>query len=140
MNRRIVPFSLVIAGSLLAYACSSSDSSAPPETSDEAGSSSGTSGTSSGSSGMSSGDDILSLGTIYGDINVSGTVSGRIGAKLGVVGNVIWFVLAGWWLALGHIVTAILLAVTIVGIPFAWAHLKLAGIALWPIGKVIVPA
>ena len=59
---------------------------------------------------------------------------------LGLVGNLIWLVFAGWWLALGHVVTAILLAVTIVGIPFAWAHLKLAGIALWPIGKVIVPA
>jgi uncharacterized membrane protein YccF (DUF307 family) len=58
---------------------------------------------------------------------------------LGVVGNLVWLLLAGWWLALGHVVTAIILAVTIVGIPFAWAHLKLAGIALWPIGKVIVP-
>ena len=59
---------------------------------------------------------------------------------LGVIGNLIWLVLAGWWLALAHVITAILLAVTIIGIPFAWAHLKLAGIALWPIGKVIVPA
>ena len=59
---------------------------------------------------------------------------------LGVIGNIIWLVLAGWWLALGHVVTAVVLAVTIIGIPFAWAHLKLAGIALWPIGKVIVPA
>ncbi len=58
---------------------------------------------------------------------------------LGMIGNIIWFVLAGWWLALGHLVTAVLLAVTIIGIPFAWAHLKLAGIALWPIGKIIVP-
>ena len=58
---------------------------------------------------------------------------------LGVVGNIIWLVLAGWWLALGHVVTAVLLAITIVGIPFAWAHLKLAGLALWPIGKTIVP-
>jgi uncharacterized membrane protein YccF (DUF307 family) len=58
---------------------------------------------------------------------------------LGLIGNIIWLVLAGWWLALGHVATAILLAVTIVGIPFAWAHLKLAGIALWPIGKVVVP-
>jgi uncharacterized membrane protein YccF (DUF307 family) len=58
---------------------------------------------------------------------------------LGVIGNIVWLVLAGWWLALGHLITAILLAVTIVGIPFAWAHLKLAGIALWPIGKIIVP-
>ena len=59
---------------------------------------------------------------------------------LGLLGNIVWLVLAGWWLALGHFITAILLAVTIVGIPFAWAHLKLAGIALWPIGKMIVPA
>ena len=59
---------------------------------------------------------------------------------LGLLGNIIWFVLAGWWLAIGHLLTAVALAVTIVGIPFAWAHLKLAGIALWPIGKVIVPA
>jgi uncharacterized membrane protein YccF (DUF307 family) len=59
---------------------------------------------------------------------------------LGLIGNLIWLVLAGWWLALGHLVTAIALAITIIGIPFAWAHLKLAGIALWPIGKEIVPA
>ena len=61
-------------------------------------------------------------------------------ALFGLLGNIIWLVLAGWWLALGHLITAVLLAVTIVGIPFAWAHLKLAGIALWPIGKVIVPS
>jgi uncharacterized membrane protein YccF (DUF307 family) len=59
---------------------------------------------------------------------------------LGLIGNIIWLVLAGWWLALGHLITAFVWAVTIVGLPFAWAHLKLAGIALWPIGKVIVPA
>ena len=58
---------------------------------------------------------------------------------LGTLGNIIWFVLAGWWLALAHLVIAIALAVTIIGIPFAWAHLKLAGLALWPIGKMIVP-
>ena len=58
---------------------------------------------------------------------------------LGLLGNIIWFVLAGWWLALGHVITAIFLAITIIGIPFAWAHLKLATIALWPIGKMIVP-
>jgi uncharacterized membrane protein YccF (DUF307 family) len=57
---------------------------------------------------------------------------------LGMIGNIIWLVLAGWWLALGHLITAVVLACTIVGIPFAWAHLKLAGIALWPIGKEIV--
>ena len=58
----------------------------------------------------------------------------------GLIGNLIWLVLAGWWLALGHVLTAIIMACTIIGIPFAWAHLKLAGIALWPIGKEIVPA
>src|SRR5262249_28895507 len=58
----------------------------------------------------------------------------------GFIGNLISLVPAGCWLALGHILTAILLAITIIGIPFAWAHLKLAGIALWPIGKMIVPA
>jgi uncharacterized membrane protein YccF (DUF307 family) len=59
---------------------------------------------------------------------------------LGALGNILWFILAGWWLALAHVITAIGLAITIIGIPFAWAHLKLAGIALWPIGKMIVPA
>jgi len=58
----------------------------------------------------------------------------------GLLGNIIWLVFAGWWLALGHLVAAFLLAITIIGIPFAWAHLKLAGIALWPIGKMIVEA
>jgi uncharacterized membrane protein YccF (DUF307 family) len=58
---------------------------------------------------------------------------------LGTLGNLVWLVFAGWWLALGHLLTAALLAVTIVGIPFAWAHLKLAAMALWPIGRMIVP-
>jgi len=58
---------------------------------------------------------------------------------LGTLGNIIWFVLAGWWLALGHLLFALGYAVTIIGLPFAWAHLKLAGLALWPIGKMIVP-
>lgn len=55
-------------------------------------------------------------------------------------GNVIWFVLAGWWLALGHLIIAIPLAISIIGLPFAWAHLKLAGLSLAPVGKAIVPA
>lgn len=59
---------------------------------------------------------------------------------LGMFGNLIWLVLAGWWLAIGHLVAALLLAVTVIGIPFAWAHVKLAGIALWPIGRMIVDA
>ena len=58
---------------------------------------------------------------------------------LGLLGNILWFVLAGWWLAIGHLVVAAGFAVTIIGLPFAWAHLKLAGIALWPVGKAVVP-
>ena len=68
-------------------------------------------------------------------------VSGRedLGTgPVGVIGNLIWLVLAGWWLALGHIVTAVGLAITIIGLPFAWAHLKLVPISLWPIGRMIV--
>lgn len=65
--------------------------------------------------------------------------SGLGTGPLGVLGNIIWLVLAGWWLALGHLVAAVLLAVTVIGIPFAWAHLKLAGMALWPVGTEIVP-
>jgi uncharacterized membrane protein YccF (DUF307 family) len=59
-------------------------------------------------------------------------------SPLGMVGNVIWLVLAGWWLALGHVITAVALALTVIGIPFAWAHLKLALLSLWPIGRTIV--
>jgi len=60
-------------------------------------------------------------------------------SPLGTLGNIIWLIFAGWWLALGHILFALGHAVTIIGLPFAWAHLKLAGLALWPIGKMIVP-
>jgi uncharacterized membrane protein YccF (DUF307 family) len=54
------------------------------------------------------------------------------------VGNVIWLLVAGWWLALGHLVTAISMAVTIIGIPLAWANLKLIPVSLVPLGKEIV--
>lgn len=56
---------------------------------------------------------------------------------LGVIGNLIWLVVAGWWLALGHVISAVLLALTIIGLPFAWAHLKLARLALWPVGQTL---
>ena len=55
-----------------------------------------------------------------------------------MLGNVIWFLLAGIWLAIGHVFSAIFCAITIIGIPFAIQHLKLAGVALAPIGKTIV--
>jgi len=57
---------------------------------------------------------------------------------LGIVGNVIWFVFAGVWLAIAHVACAIASFVTIIGIPFGIQHLKLAGISLAPIGKTIV--
>jgi uncharacterized membrane protein YccF (DUF307 family) len=57
---------------------------------------------------------------------------------LGSIGNVIWFILAGIWLAIGHVSSALLNFITIIGIPFGIQHLKLAGIALAPIGKTIV--
>ncbi|WP_207478328.1 YccF domain-containing protein [Arenibaculum pallidiluteum] len=57
---------------------------------------------------------------------------------LGWIGNLVWLVLAGWWLALMHLGLAIALALTLIGIPFAWAHLKLAALSLWPIGREIV--
>ena len=57
---------------------------------------------------------------------------------LGFVGNVIWFVFFGWWLALGHLVSAVVCFVTIIGIPFGIQHIKLALIALAPIGKTVV--
>jgi uncharacterized membrane protein YccF (DUF307 family) len=65
---------------------------------------------------------------------------GSGGGPLGLLGNLIWLVFAGWWLALLHLATAALLAVTLIGIPFAWAHLKLAGLALWPIDRMVVTA
>ncbi len=57
---------------------------------------------------------------------------------LGTIGNVIWFVLAGWWLAVMHLTAAVALAISIIGIPFAWAHVKLALASLFPVGKTVV--
>jgi len=59
---------------------------------------------------------------------------------LSLIGNIIWFILAGWWLALGHLFWALVLGITIIGLPFAWAHLKLAKLSLFPVGTVIRPA
>mgnify|MGYP001000001211 CR=1 FL=1 len=57
---------------------------------------------------------------------------------LGFIGNLIWFLFAGWWLFLYHIGWAILCAITIIGIPFAVQYWKLAKISLAPIGKQIL--
>lgn len=55
-----------------------------------------------------------------------------------LIGNIIWIVLFGWWLALEHLVTAIAMAITIIGIPLALANLKLIPVSLLPLGKDIV--
>jgi uncharacterized membrane protein YccF (DUF307 family) len=54
------------------------------------------------------------------------------------VGNVIWFLVAGWWLALGHILTAIAQFITIIGIPLGIANIKLVPVSLFPLGHRIV--
>jgi uncharacterized membrane protein YccF (DUF307 family) len=57
---------------------------------------------------------------------------------LGVIGNLIWLIFPGIPLALGHLAHALVCAVTIIGLPFAWQHVKLAMISLWPIGVEVV--
>lgn len=54
------------------------------------------------------------------------------------IGNVLWFILAGWWLALSHLLTGCLLCLTVIGIPLGVADVKMAGAALAPFGKEIV--
>jgi uncharacterized membrane protein YccF (DUF307 family) len=57
-----------------------------------------------------------------------------------VIGNILWLALAGWWLAILHLAAALLLALTIIGIPLAIANVKLVPAALWPFGREIVPS
>ena len=69
--------------------------------------------------------------------DVSGQEDIGTGA-LGMIGNIIWFIFAGIWLALAHLMSALFCFVTIIGIPFGIQHLKLAAIAIAPIGKTVV--
>jgi len=57
---------------------------------------------------------------------------------LGLIGNIIWFIFAGIWLAIGHLMSALACFITIIGIPFGIQHLKLAMIALAPVGQTVV--
>jgi uncharacterized membrane protein YccF (DUF307 family) len=67
------------------------------------------------------------------------TGQGDIGTGgLGTLGNIVWFILAGWWLALLHVLAGIAVCCTIIGIPFGIQHFKLAGAALFPVGKTVV--
>jgi len=57
---------------------------------------------------------------------------------LTLIGNVIWLIVAGWWMALLHVITGVLLCITVVGIPLGVANFKMIGISLTPLGKEIV--
>ncbi|WP_086980801.1 YccF domain-containing protein [Vibrio aphrogenes] len=57
---------------------------------------------------------------------------------LGLLGNIVWFIFAGIWLAIGHLTSAVACFVTIIGIPFGIQHIKLALISLAPIGQTII--
>ena len=76
------------------------------------------------------GRDVISRDELYGREDI-GT------GALGLFGNIVWFVLAEWWLAVMHLTFAVANAITIIGIPFAWAHVKLAGASLFPVGKSV---
>ncbi len=56
------------------------------------------------------------------------------------IGNILWVVLFGWWLALGHLISGIALCITIIGIPLGLANFKLIPVSLTPLGREIVPS
>ena len=60
------------------------------------------------------------------------------GARMRTIGNVLWLVLAGFWLAIGYLAAGVANCLTIIGIPFGTASFKLAGYALWPFGRAVV--
>lgn len=74
----------------------------------------------------------ISRETLYGKSDLGTGIPGMLG-------NAVWFIFAGLWIALAHVATAAAMALTIIGLPFAWQHIKLAELALFPIGKTIVP-
>ena len=67
-------------------------------------------------------------------------ITTRQAGALSGIGNVLWFVIAGWWLALGHVLTAVAQAVTIIGIPLAWANVKMIPVTCFPFGREVVPS
>jgi uncharacterized membrane protein YccF (DUF307 family) len=67
------------------------------------------------------------------------SAKGDIGTgAFGTLGNIVWFLVLGIWLAIGHLCSALACFITILGIPFGLQHLKLAGLALAPVGKTVV--
>jgi uncharacterized membrane protein YccF (DUF307 family) len=70
-------------------------------------------------------------------------VTGRGDLGTGTTGfllNIVWFICAGWYIALAHLCIGLVQCVTIIGIPFGLQHFKLAAIAMAPVGKAVVPA
>ena len=68
------------------------------------------------------------------------TIDRRPGAGIGsAIGNILWVILFGWWLAIGHLITGVLLCLTIIGIPLGLASFKIIPITLVPLGVQIVP-
>jgi uncharacterized membrane protein YccF (DUF307 family) len=68
------------------------------------------------------------------------TIPRRTAGIASGIGNVIWVIVAGWWLALGHIISAVTQFITVIGIPLAIANLKLVPVSLFPLGHEIVDA
>jgi uncharacterized membrane protein YccF (DUF307 family) len=66
------------------------------------------------------------------------TVERRDAGAPSFIGNVIWVIFAGWWLALGHLITSVPLFLSIIGIPFGWANLKLIPVSLMPLGREVI--
>ncbi len=65
------------------------------------------------------------------------TVKESAGGVLAIIMNVIWILLGGFWIAITHLLLAVLLAITVIGIPFAKQHIKLASLSLTPFGREI---
>ena len=68
----------------------------------------------------------------------AGTTPGSRGCLIDTLLNILWFVVAGWWLALHHLVLAVGLFITIIGIPFGLQHIKLAVLSIAPVGTRVV--
>ena len=69
------------------------------------------------------------------------TIERRPGAGLAsVVGNVVWVILFGWWLAVGHLIAGVLLCLTVIGIPLGLASFKIIPITLVPLGVRVIPS
>ncbi|MFD5248999.1 YccF domain-containing protein [Amycolatopsis sp. NPDC058340] len=65
-------------------------------------------------------------------------VDRRDAGAASTIGNVIWFIFAGLWLAIGHVLTGVALCITIIGIPLGVANFKMIPVSLMPLGKEIV--